>query len=469
MSEITDDKKIFSLREVALSIQKTLELRYTSTFWVKAEMNKLNYYPHFGHCYPELVEKNDGKTVATMKAGLWKNDYLRINKRFIEILKEPLKDGIKILFRASIEFHTVHGLSLRIIDIDPSFSLGELEREKQETIERLRKEEIFDLNRNLKFPLLAQRIAVISVQTSKGLSDYLKILNQNEWNYKYFNMLFPAVLQGDNAITSIIYQLSIIKRVAKHFDAVAIIRGGGGDLGLSAFNNFELAKAIATFPIPVLTGIGHSTNETAAEMVAHKNAITPTELADFLLQVFHDFSVPVQDAGELLKSFATDLIANEGKRFDSQVKYFHMATRNLVERNHNLLERSSNTVVHLSRQKVTRAKDQVTNFVNGIKKASHVFISQQQIAVSELKTSLQGNVRTTCRDNGLMISQLEHTVEILDPVNVLKRGYSITTINGKAVTSVDQVTTGDRIITRLADGEIVSNVNTTTKMTSDGK
>ena len=146
-----------------------------------------------------------------------------------------------------------------------------------------------------------------------------------------------------------------------------------------------------------------------------------------------------------------------------------MATRNLVERNHNLLQRSSNNVVHLSRQKVTRAKDQVTTFVTGIRKSINTFMSQRQVAVYELKTSLQGNVKNSFRDNGLVLNQLQHTVEILDPVNVLKRGYSITTINGKAVTSIDQVATGDRIITRLADGEIVSDVNTKTKMTNDGK
>ena len=147
MSENVNDKKVYSLTEVTLSIQKTIADRYKSSFWVKAEMNKLNHYSHSGHCYPDLVEKTNGKVIAQMKANLWKSDFDRINQNFLKILKEPLKDGIKILFCATICFDPSHGLSLRIADIDPSFSLGELEREKLDTIERLKKEGIFHANK----------------------------------------------------------------------------------------------------------------------------------------------------------------------------------------------------------------------------------------------------------------------------------------------------------------------------------
>src|SRR5687767_10336036 len=146
MPETISDKKVFSLLEVTLSIQKTISDRYKNSFWVKAEMNKLNHYAHSGHCYPELVEKKDGKVIALIKSNLWKSDFEQINQNFMKVLKEPLKDGINILFCASISFDPSHGLSLRILDIDPSFSLGELEREKQETLERLKKEGIFNLN-----------------------------------------------------------------------------------------------------------------------------------------------------------------------------------------------------------------------------------------------------------------------------------------------------------------------------------
>src|SRR5690606_14402693 len=218
-----------------------------------------------------------------MRSTLWKADFQRINKQFKEVTKEPLKDGIGVLIQATISYDELYGLSLRIIDIDPNFSLGVLAREKQEAIDRLRKEQIFDLNRSLPFPLLPKRIALISVETSKGLADFLKILQNNVWNYRFEFLLFPALLQGDRAVNSILAQIEEIKSRIHEFDAVALIRGGGGDVGLSCYNQFELASAIAKFPIPFLTGIGHATNETVSEMVAHKNAITPSELADFLI------------------------------------------------------------------------------------------------------------------------------------------------------------------------------------------
>src|SRR5687768_8413521 len=152
MPDNISDKKVFSLLEVTASIQKTISARYKSSFWVKAEMNKLNYYPHSGHCYPDLVEKWEGKIIAQIKSTLWKDDFARINDNFLKLVKTPLKDGIKMLFCAKITFDPVHGLALRIVDIDPAFSLGELEREKQESISMLQKEGIFNRNRSLAFP-----------------------------------------------------------------------------------------------------------------------------------------------------------------------------------------------------------------------------------------------------------------------------------------------------------------------------
>ncbi len=296
MSEQIAGRVAFSLREVTLDIQQTLVERHSNRIWIKAEMNRLNLYPHSGHCYPELVEQHDGRVIAQMRANLWKDDYNRINKTFLEILNEPIRDGITILFQAKVTFDPVYGLALRILDIDPSFSLGELEREKQHAISTLKKEGIFDRNKNTYLPMLPQRIAVISVETSKGYADFTKVTAQNPWGYRFFIMLFPALLQGDQAAGQIIGQLHRIRKVAHHFDVVAIIRGGGGDVGLSCYNDLGLSREVALFPIPVLTGIGHSTNETVTEMVAFQNAITPTELADLLIQKFHNFSVPVRDA-----------------------------------------------------------------------------------------------------------------------------------------------------------------------------
>src|SRR5690606_25369698 len=240
MPELMDNKTVFTLLEVSRSIQKTIAERYKSLYWIKAEMNKLNHYSHSGHCYPELLEKKEGKVVAEMRSILWKMDYQRINRQFLEVLGEPLREGITMLFQAGISYDPLYGFSLKIVDIDPTFVLGELEKEKRESIKKLTEEGVFDANKRLPFPLIPKRLAIISVETSKGLSDFFKIINGNPWGYKIECTLFPALLQGDKSISSIIKQLEVIANKLEDFDAVAIIRGGGGDVGLSSYNNYFL-------------------------------------------------------------------------------------------------------------------------------------------------------------------------------------------------------------------------------------
>jgi exodeoxyribonuclease VII large subunit len=397
MSEKSGDKTIFSLLEVMSSVQKTLNARYTSEFWVKAEMNKLNYYKQSGHCYPELVEKKDGKIIAQTKAHLWKEDFQRISGNFQNVLKEPLKDGIKILFLAKISFDPLFGLALWIKDIDPSFTLGDLEKEKQDAIRKLKEQQFFDRNKQLKLPLLPQRIAIISVETSKGYADFLKVIDHNPWNYRYFYMLFPSLLQGDKAVQDILNQLEKIKKVKDHFDVVAIIRGGGGVIGLSCYNNYQLAKEIALFPIPVITGIGHATNETVSEMVSFYNAITPTKLAEYLLQHFHNFSVPVQNASKSIVRQTQFILKSQKEKL-----------------------------------KITGEKLQLQTFLN-------------------LKSLFMD------------LNNIEKNITNMSPQNVLKRGYSITRINGKALKDGLSLKEGDVLSTELYEGDIISTVISTHK------
>ena len=463
MPETIGDKKVFSLIEVTLSIQKTIAERYKSSFWVKAEMNKLNYYSHSGHSYPELVEKRNGRVVAQIKSNLWKSDFDRINQNFLNVLKEPLKDGIKILFCASISFDPSHGLSLRILDIDPSFSLGELEREKQDTLERLKKKGIFDSNKILKLPALPQRIAVISVETSKGYSDFLKVIEHNPWGYKFFRFLFPSLLQGEKSVSSICNQLKQIKKVTKHFDVVAIIRGGGGDVGLSSYNNYELAEEIALFPIPVLTGIGHATNETVAEMVSFKNAITPTELADFLIQKFHDFSGPIKRGEEIIIDRAKRILEDEKLKLKNSVKYFRSVTHTKLIRSHNEIRNQSESVFQHSKFLIRRSTELVSWSIQCIKKGANLLIdvNKKQLENVIAKTGTVSIAYLNKEKDGLL--GIEKNVNILDPVNVLKRGFSITLHNGKALKNYTDVKHGDSITTILVDGQLESDVTISRK------
>ena len=213
MPETVNDKSVFTLLEVTRSIKKTYSERYKDAYWIRAELNKLNFYKQSGHCFPELVEKQEGRVVAQMRSTIWSDDYIRINKKFLNVLNEPLKDGIKILFLANISFDPTFGLSLHITDIDPAYTLGDLEREKQETIIRLQKENLFNKNKTLKLPLLPQRIAIISDVTSKGYADFIKIIETNTRGYRFFHMLFPSLLQGEKAIPAMINQLKRIRKV----------------------------------------------------------------------------------------------------------------------------------------------------------------------------------------------------------------------------------------------------------------
>lgn len=507
MPEKLSDKKVFSLLEVTKSIQRTLTERYRNSYWIKAEMNKINFYSHSGHCYPELVEKQDGKLIAQIRSILWKDDYHTINAKFLHILKEPLTDGIKILFLGKISYDPTYGLTLRIIDIDPDYTMGDLEKEKQDTIKRMKDEGIFSTNKTLQIPLLPQRIAIISVETSKGYADFIKVLENNSWNYTFFHFLFPTLLQGDKAIDSIIRQLKRIKKVKSHFDVVAIIRGGGGDIGLSCYNNYALAKEIALFPIPVITGIGHATNETVVEMISFTNAITPTKIAEYLLQKFRNFSVPVQKAEEKIIDKSRRLVAEQREKFRAEIKLFRLVTDNSLVRNNNeikgqiqslfqhsnFLFRNQKKYLYLITGEIRKgtitschsAKQQIKQFSLTIKKgiasqlnkstllvyqgiqqvvkSSKVFLQFRNEKLIQFKDQLSDKCVLHLKNEAVRLGSIEQNVNNMDPKNVMKRGYSISLINGKAVKTADNIKEGDTLNTLVYEGSIISIVKSSLK------
>ena len=469
MSEQINDKRIFTLLEVTKSIQKTIADRYKNAYWIKAEMNKLNYYHHSGHCYPDLVEKRNGKVIAQIRCNLWHDDYIKINDNFQRILKEPLKDGIKILFLATIGFHPEYGMSLRIIDIDPSFTLGDLEKEKQDTIKRLKEEGIYGKNKELVIPMLPQRIAIISVETSKGYADFLRVIESanSSWNYTFFHLLFPSLLQGDNAVRTLIQQLERIKKVKYHFDVVAIIRGGGGDIGLSCYNNYDLAREIALFPIPVLSGIGHSTNETVAEMIAYENAITPTKLAEFLIQKFHNFSVPVKRAEEKVIDKSKRLIQEEKSKLLSSVKLLRSVTRNVLISYQNDVKQQGQSLLHQSRFRIKNEKENLFSTGEEIKKETYLYCATQKQSILQLVLNLKKDVGGQLKQTTMILSNTKRNLTNLSPKNVLKRGYSITLLNGKSLRSYDQVKEGQLLDTLLYKGSVQSEVKSIKKPLND--
>lgn len=404
---------VFTLLDVCRSIQRTLSARYGSPFWVKAEMHKLNLYPASGHCFPELLQKENGQIVAEMKATFWRSDYECVNRQFLQIVKEPLKDGIEILFEARIQYDPRYGLSLRICDIDPTYVLGSLERERALCVQRLKEEGLWDRNRNLLFAKVPSRIAVISAETSKGYSDFMQVLQNNSQGYSFYTHLFPVLLQGEVAEKSLMDALEAVRDFPLEFDVVAIIRGGGGDVGLNVYNHYALAKAICEYPLPVLSGIGHSTNLTVSEEVSYFHAITPTELAVFLLRRFDDFYAEVLQYMDDLARLSRELLASEAYRLEN--------LKNLLK-------------TPLMRLKYeASALDQ---WKNRLERAVNQFIKSEKDALKEQESLMRW----------------------ADPVRNLKRGYSLTYQGDKLVFSAGDVAQGGLIRTVFAQGSVESRV-----------
>jgi exodeoxyribonuclease VII large subunit len=458
MPELIENRQVFTLTEVANSIRKTIADRYLSGYWIKAEINKLNRYAKSGHCFPELVYKKDGVIECEMRATIWRTDFEKINAIFKKQVNESLKDGIQVLLFANITYEPKYGLSLVIRDIDPSFSLGELEREKRETIDKLQKENLFGKNKLVDLALLPKRIAVISVETSKGYQDFIKVIDQNIFGYRFFHFLFPAVLQGDASIKTIKSQLNRIKKVKRHFDAVAIIRGGGADVGLSSFNDYSLSKAICNFPLPVFTGIGHSTNLTVSEMVAYQSAITPTELADFFIQKFHDFAVPVQRAQEVLPGKVNQFLEMEKRQFNHTIKMFQSLTTNQLSEIKFELNSLSKNLLHETKMRMNNERENLAQFRHSLLRSGRELFKEETALLDRLKNQIGKDVSRVFRQQHDQLKSTEKIIELVDPMNVVKRGYTLTTVNGKLVRSISEIKEGQTLETQTSDGVIHSTV-----------
>lgn len=410
--ETFQEHPIYSLSEITMSLHRVVERTYPQPYYIKAEILKLNYYPHSGHCYPELVEKEGNSIKAEMRAVIWSANYQRINQRFLDITGNPLKENISILCLASIEFSPKHGLALHIQDVEPNYTLGEMMKNRKAVIERLQKEGVFMQNKNLKMPVLPKRIAVISVETSKGFSDFISTLNNNRFGYCFHTELFTSILQGDKAIAGITTRLDEIEKRQQEFDCVVIVRGGGGDVGLSCYDDYRMAHRVATFPLPVLTGIGHSTNLSVTDMVAHTYNITPTDVAFQLIAAFQKFDEKVNQLSQDLA------LKSKGVLMQHQARLMNF----------------QDALARTAKYRLERSAEEVDNIAGNLDiMATHLLQRQQDV-----------------------LMMLEDKVKLLHPDHILKRGFSITRLNGKAVVDASTMKSGDELVTQVYQGEVKS-------------
>ena len=458
------EKQVFTLQQVVRSIKKTLEDRYTQNYWVKAEMHKLNKYPS-GHAFPELVQKDENKIVAQITGTIWKQQLERINTKFIEVVKEPLREGTTLLLLVKINYSETFGLGLQILDIDPSYSLGELQKQREETLRKLAKEGLLNLNQKLHFPLLPKRVAIISADSSKGLSDFMQVLQENEKSYFIFTHLFNAYLQGDVAVQSIISALKKIKRVKDHFDIVIIVRGGGAEVGMTCYNNYDLCKAIAEFPLPVLTGIGHSTNLNVAEMVSFRNEITPTKLAEFLLQTFREFEQETKRLNREMIAHSLQLIDKTKQDFNGQVRVFKHASLRFTDSLKNELNQQIIELKNTTRYFLKNENDAVLSLKNDYRIVTKEIITAERNTLSLISKPIKGSLLHFFERKESDLEQLEKTVNILNPSNVLQRGYSLTLLNGKILSAKNKPKKGDLIESKTNSLTLFSRVEKTSENT----
>ncbi|MCS6982308.1 MAG: exodeoxyribonuclease VII large subunit [Flavobacteriales bacterium] len=489
MPEQIGQRKVYTLLEVAECLRVSMENLFPQALWIRAEMLKVNYYPHSGHCYPDLVEKRNDQVVAQMRAHIWNSDFQDIQRRFREVVGAPLQDGIKILFLGQPVYHPRYGLSLRILDIDPHYTLGDLERERRQTLARLRAEGLLDRNKRLPIPLLPRRLAIISVRTSRGYADFMKVLDAVQDRFQIFTMLFPALLQGEAAVDQIRRRLEQIAAVAHHFDAVAIIRGGGGEAGLSCYNNYDLARAVATFPLPVFTGIGHATNETVVEMVAAYNAITPTQLAHFIVERFVEAEEALNQAQTLLMQHVPRLLKDLKRFLRDNITTLTRTVRETGRSQHVLLQRYSLRLVRrtghlLAQHRASRGRLFMLLRQGALKviwaQRYHVDIytktidREVRILKHDLHRSLADCMPRVIRQATELLRRqrkelmaLERNVHNLSPEQVLRRGYSITLHRGKALKDPQQVSAGETLETLVYLGKVLSIVQSSETISHD--
>lgn len=405
----------YSLSELLGQVKSVLKKEFHSSVWIVAEILEL-HENRTGHCYLELIEKSseDETLLARAKGTIWASRYRMLRPFFETSTGTPLKSGIKLLCKVSVEFHSLYGLSLNITDIDPAYTLGDLARKKQEVINRLREEGVFDMNRELPFPAVPQRIALISSDSAAGYGDFMESIHNNAHGFLFNITFFPAVMQGDQVPASITAAMDHIYEDTGEYDCVVIIRGGGSKADLESFNHYDLAYYITQFPLPVITGIGHERDESVCDMVACHGLKTPTAVAEFLV--------------DQLLSFEFGLNA------------FH--------------ERLTYSVKQIAQERLSRLEQYRINLDH----LTHKLLHQQGDYLSTKSEFLRRDIRSQLGRMTDRLSLLEKRTELVDPENILKRGYSMTLLDGKILPDLKKVKPGSQLETRVYQGNIISEV-----------
>ena len=391
-------------------VRESIECEMPEEYWVEAELSECRETR--GHCYMELIQKDElsATPVAKAPAKCWANKWLTIRPYFERITGQQLHAGMKVLLQVYPQFHEAYGFSWIVNDIDPTYTIGDMARKRQEIIKKLKDEGVFDLQKELQLPMFCQRIAVISSQTAAGYGDFCNQLADTPYGFKFETQLFPATMQGEGVEQSIINALERIYDT--DYDCVVIIRGGGATSDMSGFDTLALAENVANFPIPIITGIGHERDESILDMVSHTRVKTPTAAAAFLI--------------EHLKE-VLDVIDN-----------------------------SQDRITRYAQQKLTTLNSQLAIVSESIPRLFSLVKTRQESKLDIFEQRMRTSIDRRLTSESHKLELISEKLKALDPTLLLARGYSITMHNGHAVKDASSLAPGTEIETRLAKGTIHS-------------
>ena len=426
-----------SVLQLTTSIQQVLEKELEPLVWVVGELADFRQAPQ-GHVYFELVEKQGNQVQAKIRANLWQLTYRSVAAKFESITGTSLKNGMKVLAQVSVTYHPVYGLSLNVKDIDPSFSLGERARIRQETISRLTQEGWIGHNAKLLLPRVIQRIAIISSATAAGYGDFINQVDGNSQGYKVYHQLFPSLMQGNEAVDSLLAALDQVANQANtlQLDAVVIIRGGGAQLDLDCFDDYRLAVKIANFTLPIFTGIGRERDETIADLVAHTPLKTPTAVAEFILSSFREFEEGLGVMAQRLDWITRSTFKGEGQK----------------------LQGYSLRIIGESKSQLAREAEKLRNWGMRMQQAGKNGAKQEKSKLEQRQEQLKKGLQHFLKSQQDRITQLESSSRQLDPSSFLQKGYTRTESKGIPIhlTTLDP---GDPIVTHTFNQKISSTIN----------
>ena len=407
-----NSNKHITLLELNRLVREVIESEMPHEYWVEAELSECR--ESRGHCYMELIEKDEHSAtpIAKASAKCWAQKWMLVRPYFERTTGQRLAAGMKVLLKVYPQFHEAFGFSWIVTDIDPTYTMGDMARKRQEIIRQLKEEGVFELQKELELPVFSQRIAVISSETAAGYGDFCNQLSDNPYGFQFRTWLFPAIMQGEGTGQSIIAALEKIYTIINQFDCVVIIRGGGATSDMSGFDTLELAENVANFPIPIITGIGHERDESILDMVSHMRVKTPTAAAALLI--------------DHLK-IVLDTINN-----------------------------SQNSITRSVQQKLSTLNAQLLTVSEAIPRLFSIVKTRHEARLDTFEQKIPMLIERRLTNTCHQLEILEEKVKSLDPQLLLKRGYSITLHNGKAVRAPRQLRQGDEIETRLEKGTLKS-------------